>query len=77
MKLKVKLLKWSAGKPVVILNNKLARRMSLHLSDRILIRKNSDKLISIVDFSEDLVKEGEIAVSMEVAKKLRLKKLPT
>ncbi|MFH1307854.1 MAG: thymidine phosphorylase [archaeon] len=74
MKLKIKLLKWSAGRPVVILHNKLAKRMSLHLSDRILIRKNSHKIISIVDFSEDLIKESEIAVSTEVISRLKLKK---
>ncbi|MFH1500711.1 MAG: thymidine phosphorylase [archaeon] len=72
MELRVKLLKWSAGRPVVILHNKLARRMSLHLSDRILIRKGSKKIISIVDFSQDLVKENQIAISIEVCKKLRL-----
>ena len=69
MELKVRLLKWSAGIPVAMLNLKTAEKMGIHKNDRISIEKISkkdSKFSSIVDIVEKIVKEGEIGVSSEI-----------
>src|SRR6056297_3778178 len=76
MNLKVKISKWSAGFPVVMLNKKTARKLGFHLSDRILIQTIDEKkreFSSILDINGSVVKEDEIVVSLEVIKVLKLK----
>lgn len=72
MKLKIKILKFLAGKPVCMIHEKTAEDMSLHVDNRVSIQKNKKKVISIVDFSKALHK-NEIAVSDEIVKHLKLK----
>lgn len=72
MKLKIKILKFLAGKPVCMVNEKTAEDMSLHVDNRVSIKKNKNKIISIVDFSKTL-NRNEIAVSDEIVKNLKLK----
>lgn len=74
MKLNTKLLKWSAGVPVAILNTKTAEHLGIRIKDRILIETSSKRLITIVDTIGLLVKEDEIAVSSELKERLNLKK---
>jgi putative thymidine phosphorylase len=74
LKLKVKPLTWSAGRPVAIIHKRLAEHMSLHLNDRIFIVKGSRKIICVLDLSESMVTQEEIAVSSEVIDHLRLRK---
>jgi AMP phosphorylase len=74
MKLKVKLLKFSAGRPVVIINEKFAAKSSIHVDDRILLKSDGKSLITVVEVAKDFIKKGEIAVSTEVAEGLDLKK---
>lgn len=77
MELKIKLLNWSAGFPVVMLNNNTADKLGIYSKDRIFLRtisKNPKKISSIVDTIEDLIGEKEIAVSSELKKTLDLKK---
>jgi AMP phosphorylase len=69
MELKVKLLKWSAGVPVAMINLKTAEKMGIHKNDRISIEKFSKKdgkFSSIVDIVEKIVKAGEIGISSEI-----------
>ncbi|MFH1503048.1 MAG: AMP phosphorylase [Candidatus Diapherotrites archaeon] len=69
MELKVRLLKWSAGIPVVMLNLKTAEKMGIHKNDRISIEKLSRKdgeFSSIVDIVEKIIKEDEIGISSEI-----------
>ncbi len=76
MKLKIKFLKWSAGLPVAMLNKKTAAKMGAQSRQRVSIKtiSNSPREISvIVDTIEKLVKESEIAVSLELKKILKLK----
>jgi len=73
MHLKIKFLKWSAGIPVAMLNEKTAEKMGVHILDRILIKKDSKETIILVDTIGNLVKENEIAVSSEVKELLDLK----
>jgi AMP phosphorylase len=77
MELKIKLLNWSTGFPVVMLNKKTAEKLGIYSKDRIFIETHSgkhQKISSIVDTIEDLITENEIAVSSELQKALNLKK---
>jgi len=73
MKLKIKILKFLAGKPVCMVHEETAKDMSLHVDNRVSIKKNKKNLVSIVDFSKAL-NRNEIAVSDEIVKILKLKK---
>lgn len=74
MKLKVKILKFLAGKPVCMIHKKTAEKMSLHINDRVSISKRHRKLISVLDTAETILNKNEIAVSEEIIKELKLKK---
>ncbi len=75
MLLKVKLLKWDAGRPVIILNRKTAEKLNLHLTDRISIKKikKNKQINAVLDIIAGLIDEDEIAVSSEIQKYLNLK----
>jgi putative thymidine phosphorylase len=73
MELKVRFLKWSAGIPVAMLNQKTAEVLGVHIKDRISIKTSSRKISTIIDTIGSLVKENEIAVSSEIKNLLNLK----
>ena len=76
MELKIKLLKWSAGLPVAMINKKTAEKIGANTKDRISIKtlnRNSKEVATIVDIIQRVVREGEIAVSSELSKKLNIK----
>ena len=77
MKLKIKFLKWSAGFPVVMLNNKTAESLGVYSKDRVFLKtisKPAREISAIVDVIEEIVAENEILVSLELKEKLNLKK---
>jgi AMP phosphorylase len=76
MELKIKLLKWSAGLPVAMLNEKTAEKMGVHPQDMISIKtlgKNSKEFSAVIDVISGLIKKDEVAVSSELKKHLGLK----
>jgi AMP phosphorylase len=73
MELKIKFMKWSAGRPVAILHKKIAERAGIHVDDRIIIRRNSHSIISVVDTAVGMISESEIGVSTEISSGLGLK----
>jgi len=76
MLLKVKTINWSAGLPVVILNNETALRMGVQLTDHILIQtlgSKPRKIHVIIDTLDTLVEKNQIVVSSEVKDILNLK----
>ena len=76
MELKIKLLKWSAGLPVAMLNQKTAKKIGIRSNDRISIRTLSThprEISTLADTIKGLVKRDEIAVSSELKKRLGLK----
>jgi AMP phosphorylase len=76
MDLKIKILKWSAGLPVAMLNKKTAEKMGVHTKDRIFIKtisKHPKKMSTIIDIVGGLVKQNEIAVSSELKKRMGVK----
>ncbi len=75
MELKVKILKWSTGFPVAMLNQKTANVIGVKIKDRIFIKTISKKpngVSTIIDTTTNLVKENEIAISSELKNRLNL-----
>lgn len=76
MELKVRVLKWSAGIPVAMLDKKTAKTMGMHENDRVSIEKfskNNGEFSTIVDIVENIVKENEIGISSEIKGLFNLK----
>ncbi len=76
MELKIKILKWSAGIPVAMLNENTANIIGVKTKGRIFIKTLSKKtqgISTIVDTAKKLVGEKEIAVSSELKERLFLK----
>jgi AMP phosphorylase len=72
MKLKVKNLKWLAGRPVAILNDKTAKKLNVFVDDRIQIT-NSKKIYAVTDIFPRLIKKNQIGLSQELSRILKLK----
>jgi len=75
MELKVKILKWSAGIPVAMLNEDTANLIGVKTKGRIFMKsisKNSKGISTIVDIANTLVKKNEVAISSELMKRLSL-----
>jgi putative thymidine phosphorylase len=72
MKLKVKHYKWSAGRPVAILNKDIAKTIFAGLNERILIKYNSKRIVAVLDLSSKIAEEGEIVLSTEILDYLHL-----
>lgn len=74
MRLKVKFLQLSAGRPVAVLNEKFAAKAGIHVDERIVLAKNHHKkIIAVVDLASGLLQEDEIAISTEANKHLEVK----
>jgi AMP phosphorylase len=74
MKLKIKNLNFLSGKPVCMIHQKTAKKMSLHVANRVSIKnKSGRKIISVVDTAKGLIKPNEIAASEEILEILNLK----
>jgi len=75
MELKVKILNWSAGIPVAMLNESTANLIGVKTNGRVFIRtlsKNPNSISTIVDTAKSLVGKKEIAVSSELGERLSL-----
>jgi AMP phosphorylase len=76
MELKIKLLKWSAGLPVAMIDIKTAEKIGIHAGDRISIKtisKKTKEFSTIVDLVQGTIKKNELGVSSEIVKRLSLK----
>jgi AMP phosphorylase len=56
-----------------MIHEKTAKKMSLHVGNRVVIEKNKKRLISIVNTASEILRYNEIAVSDEIIKRLKLK----
>ncbi|VVB82410.1 AMP phosphorylase [uncultured archaeon] len=75
MELKIKILKWSAGAPVAILNEKTANILGVKTKGRIFIKTLSKKpqgVSTVIDTAKTLVSSNEIAISSELKERLLL-----
>jgi AMP phosphorylase len=76
MELKIKLLDWSAGLPVAMIDEDTAKLLGVHAKDRVSIETTSGKskqTSTIVDTVKKFIGKTEIAVSSELKKSLGLK----
>lgn len=73
MLLKTKLINWSAGGSVVMLNDSLAKSVGVNIDGRVLLSKGSKKAIAMVDIADGFVKKTEVILSTEAAKALSVK----
>jgi len=75
MELKIKILKWSTGVPVAMLNEETANLIGVKTKGRIFIKsvsKNSCGVSTVVDLTKNLVKKKEVAISSELMERLSL-----
>jgi len=76
MELKIKILKLSAGIPVVIINERTANLIGVKTKGRIMIKtlsKHPQQVSTIVDISPNFVEGNELGISSEVQERLFLK----
>ncbi len=73
MKLKTRILKLRAGRPVAILHKSTAEKLSVNIDDRITLSSKNKKIISIVDIATGILKKEEVAVSEEIVESLKIK----
>ena len=73
MKLKIKIFNWIAGRPVVVINQETAKKLNVHVDERIQLSSDGKKINAVVDIFEKIVKNGEIGISHEVNSILKLK----
>ncbi len=72
MRFKIKVIRISAGKPIIFLHESSAKKIGVHLGDRVIVKKNQNSmvLIAVVDFAKGLIKENEAGLSEELSKSL-------
>ncbi|MDP7282574.1 MAG: AMP phosphorylase [Candidatus Undinarchaeales archaeon] len=70
LKLKSKFLNIGAGRAVVLLNKDDAEELSVHMSDRVILKCGKKSKTAIVDLSEKGVAKGEIGLFNEVKKEI-------
>jgi len=73
VKLKLKKLSFDAGRPVVFLHADSAKRLNIHVGDRVGIRHKNRRLISIADIVKGFLRPGEVALSKEILREIQLK----
>jgi AMP phosphorylase len=73
MKLKIKNFDWQAGKPVVFLNEKTAKKMNVFVDDRVSIVTSKRKIHAIVDVFSKIVNQNEVGISHELNRILKTK----
>lgn len=71
MLLKVKSLKFVAGRPIAIINKKTAKDLSIYVGERIRL-KNRREIIATVDIAKGIIKENEIALSQEIMDEMEI-----
>jgi len=74
MQLKVKKLKFLAGRPVCMIHKDIAKELSLHVGRRVSLKNKNKTIIAITDIiSDGFLNPNQIAVSEIIIKKLNLK----
>jgi AMP phosphorylase len=75
MILKIKSLKFLAGRPVAIIHENIALKLNVGVGERINIKKRRGvhEITCILDIAKGMLRENEIVVSSEIIKNLKLK----
>jgi len=72
MKLKLKRLKLGAGRPIAFIHEGAARKLNLHLGDRVEISHGRKKIIALVDLVRERIKPNEAYLSEEITSFLKI-----
>ena len=67
MKLRVRIMKISAGKPVVFIHEATAKKIDVRVADHVTLSKNNHKTTAIVDLALGFIGKDEVAISEELA----------
>jgi AMP phosphorylase len=73
MKLRARNLRWIAGRPVVILTDNTAKKLNIHVDERVKLSHQKKNIYAVVDLFDGVVKDNEIGLSKEISFKLNLK----
>ena len=74
MLLRIKKLNFLTGRPVCMIHEQTAKKLSLHVGNRVSIKnKKRKEIISIIDTVSEIIKPSQIAVSGDIAESLSLK----
>ncbi len=73
MRLKLKGLKLSAGRPIIFIHAKDAKTMNVNVGDRVLVSDSRYKVIGRADLLQNFLKPGEFAVSDDVLDYLKVR----
>jgi len=65
MKLKIKNFGWLAGRPVVIINDHISKKLNVRADEKVSL--NGKRIYAIVDIFPKLVKDNEIGISEELS----------
>ena len=66
MRLKIRSLNISSGKPIAFIHEDYAKKLNISTGDRIIISKNGKKVTAVVDLAKGIIHKGEIALSKEI-----------
>ena len=73
MELKVKKIGLGAGRPVAFLSERTAKKLNVHIGERIEISFNKKKLVAVVDIIKTYLDGDEISLSEEIISYLKVK----
>ncbi len=66
MKMQIKVLHVTAGKPVAFIHEYSANKLGIHAGDRVILSKNGSNIIAVVDLAKGFIKKGEVTISEEL-----------
>lgn len=72
MRLKIRKLALGAGRPIAFINEQTAKKINVHIGDRIEINKNGFREIMIIDIIKGFLKKDELSISEEALEDMQL-----
>lgn len=73
MRLRLKRLRLGAGRPVAFLHENTARKLNIHLGERVEISYKKKRIVAVVDFIRGKIKPKEVYLSEEIINYLKVK----
>jgi putative thymidine phosphorylase len=74
MKIKAKNLNWQAGRPVIIINRDVSKKLNVHVNERVLLKYKDKKIYAVVDIFSEILKGEEVGLSKEISSFLKTEK---
>ncbi len=73
MKLKIKYLNLGAGRPIAFIHQSSAKKLNVHIGDKIEISHDGKKIIAVIDIVKGILNENEISLSDDIFKTYSMK----